>query len=161
MPFECVRPETSFGLSLEEFRRTVQPSLDSRVSCSPQQMARFNEPIATLKNEMSRLERLFSAFGSKKCQTPTTSRLRGSAMSRPPKCGSTSEMTGAEIVMRPGDVIDLLAPTGGEGLLPITIDSVEGGLQVHPHKQFDPDWHVRFKGKILRAGFPTILAEHE
>ena len=71
------------------------------------------------------------------------------------------EMTGAEIVMRPGDVIDLLAPTGGEGLLPITIDSVEGGLQVHPHKQFDPDWHVRFKGKILCAGFPTILAEHE
>jgi hypothetical protein len=70
------------------------------------------------------------------------------------------EMTGAEIVMRPGHVIDLLASTG-EGLLPITIDSVDGGLQIHPYKQFDPDWHIRFEGKIIRAGFPTILAEHE
>jgi hypothetical protein len=70
------------------------------------------------------------------------------------------EMTGAEIVMRPGHAIDLLA-SPEEGLLPITIDCVEGGLQIHPYKQFDPDWHVRFAGKVICAGFPTILSEHE
>jgi hypothetical protein len=46
-------------------------------------------------------------------------------------------------------------------LLPVTIDYVEGGLQIHPHKEFDPDWHVRFKGKLVRAGFPTVLADLE
>jgi hypothetical protein len=70
------------------------------------------------------------------------------------------EMTAAEVVMRPGHVIDLLA-SPEEGLLPITIDCVKGGLQIHPHKQFDPDWHVRFAGKLIRAGFPTILSEYE
>jgi hypothetical protein len=70
------------------------------------------------------------------------------------------EMIGAEIVMRPGHMIDLLVPKG-EDLLPITIDTVDGGLQIHPHRQFDPDWHVRFQGKTIRAGFPTILAEYE
>jgi hypothetical protein len=45
--------------------------------------------------------------------------------------------------------------------LPITIDYVDGGLQIHPHKEFDPDWHVRFKGQVIRAGHPTVLAEYE
>src|SRR5690349_10722687 len=67
------------------------------------------------------------------------------------------EMTGAEIVMSPGHAIDLLAAPG-EGLLPIEIDCVEGGLQIHPHKEFDPDWHVLFAGKLIPAGYPTVLA---
>lgn len=70
------------------------------------------------------------------------------------------EMLGEEVVMSPGHAVDLLAYPG-EGLLPITIDSVEGGLQIHPHKEFDPDWHVRFAGKVIRAGHPTVLSEHE
>lgn len=70
------------------------------------------------------------------------------------------EMTGAEIVMSAGHAVDLLAAPG-EGLLPITIDYVEGGLQVHPRNEFDPDWHVLFAGKLIPAGFPTILPEHE
>jgi hypothetical protein len=49
----------------------------------------------------------------------------------------------------------------GEDLLPITVGYVAGGLQIHPHREFDPDWHVRFKGKVIRAGQPTILAEWE
>jgi len=70
------------------------------------------------------------------------------------------EMLAEEVVMSPGHAVELLAcPT--DGLLPITIDWVEGGLQIHPHHEFDPDWHVRFRGKVIRAGHPTILSEHE
>ena len=69
------------------------------------------------------------------------------------------EMLGEEVVLSPGHEVELLAlPL--EDLLPLTVSYVKGGLQIHPHKEFDPDWHVRFKGKILRAGHPTVLAEH-
>ena len=69
------------------------------------------------------------------------------------------EMLGEEVVIAPGQEIELLAlPL--DDLLPLTIDYVEGGIQVHPHKEFDPDWHVRFRGKLIRAGHPTILSEH-
>ncbi|MES2260083.1 MAG: hypothetical protein V4724_16295, partial [Pseudomonadota bacterium] len=48
-----------------------------------------------------------------------------------------------------------------EDLLPLTIDIVTGGLQIHPHKEFDPDWHVRFNCLVIRAGCPTILEAYE
>jgi hypothetical protein len=68
------------------------------------------------------------------------------------------EMLGAEVILDPGHQIELLAlPL--DGLLPLSIDYVEGGLQIHPHKEFDPDWHVRFNGKLIRAGYPTIPAK--
>jgi len=70
------------------------------------------------------------------------------------------EMTAEEVVLAPGHSVELVARPS-EGLLPITIDYVERGLQIHPHKEFDPDWHVRFKGKLIRAGYPTRLSEHE
>lgn len=70
------------------------------------------------------------------------------------------EMIGAEVVLAPGHSVDLLARPN-DGLLPVTIDYVDGGLQVHPHREFDPDWHVKFKGKLIRAGHPTILSKHE
>jgi hypothetical protein len=70
------------------------------------------------------------------------------------------EMLAGEVVMSPGHAVDLLAYPA-EGLLPITIDYVEGGLQIHPNKEFDPDWHVRFGGKLIRVGHPTVLSEHE
>jgi hypothetical protein len=66
------------------------------------------------------------------------------------------EMVGAEIVLAPGNAVELLARPS-DGLLPVTIDYVDGGLQVHPYKEFDPGWHVRFKGRLIRAGHPTIL----
>ncbi len=62
--------------------------------------------------------------------------------------------------MAPSHVIDLLA-LPSDGLLPLSIDAIEGGLQVHPHKEFDPDWNVRFRGKVFRAGHPTRLSEYE
>jgi hypothetical protein len=70
------------------------------------------------------------------------------------------EMLGEEVVLSPGHEIELLA-LQSDDLLPITIDYVQGGLQIHPHKELDPDWHVRFRGKVLRAGHPTVLSEHE
>jgi hypothetical protein len=69
------------------------------------------------------------------------------------------EMLGEEIVLAPGHSIELLALPLKE-LLPLAISRVKGGLQIHPHKEFDPDWHVRFMGKVIRAGHPTILAEY-
>jgi hypothetical protein len=68
------------------------------------------------------------------------------------------EMLGEEVVLGPGHQVELLA-LPSEGLLPLSIDYVERGIQVHPHKEFDPDWHVRYRGKIIRAGYPTVLAE--
>jgi len=61
--------------------------------------------------------------------------------------------------LAPGHEVDLLAlPL--EGLLPLAISYVEDGIQIHPHKVVDPDWHVRFNNKVIRAGHPTILAEY-
>jgi hypothetical protein len=70
------------------------------------------------------------------------------------------EMLGAEVVLSPGQEVELLAEPS-EGLLPITCQYSSRGLQIHPNMEFDPHWHVRFKGKLIRAGYPTILDEYE
>ncbi len=70
------------------------------------------------------------------------------------------EMLGEQVVLSPGHQVELLALPLPD-LLPLSIDYVQGGLQIHPHKEFDPDWHLRFNGRLIRAGHPTILAEHE
>jgi hypothetical protein len=70
------------------------------------------------------------------------------------------EMTCEEVVIGPGQSIALLARPSA-GLLPITVHRVDDGLQVFPHKEFDPDWHVRFKGKVFKPGHPSLLSDHE
>ena len=70
------------------------------------------------------------------------------------------EMLGEEIVLSPGHAVELVARPSPD-LLPITIDYVSGGLQIHPCREFDPDWHIRFRGKLIRAGHPTLLSDHE
>lgn len=65
-----------------------------------------------------------------------------------------------EVVLSPGHQIDLLAKPSPD-LLPIAIHQVAEGMQVFPNREFDPDWHVRFSGKILRAGYPLRLADVE
>ena len=72
------------------------------------------------------------------------------------------EMLCEEVVLSPGHCVDLLARPSKD-LLPITICYLDGGrgLQVYPHREGDPQWHVRFKGTLIRAGYPTILAQHE
>ena len=67
------------------------------------------------------------------------------------------EMTCEEIYLEPGQHIELLAkPTAG--LLPITIAYLSDGLQVFPHKEFDPDWMIRFEGKLIKPQYPTRLS---
>jgi len=68
------------------------------------------------------------------------------------------EMLGEEVVLAPGHEVELLALPLPD-LLPLTVSYVKGGLQIHPHNEVDPDWHVRFKGQTFRAGHPTVLAE--
>ena len=54
--------------------------------------------------------------------------------------------------------IQLLAKPS-DGLLPITIHYVNDGLQVFAAKEWDPDWHIRFMGAVIKPNYPTRLAE--
>lgn len=70
------------------------------------------------------------------------------------------EMIPEEVVLAPGHSVELFArPT--PDLLPLTVGLVDGGLQIHAHKVFDPDWHILFNGKLIRPGNPTVLSEHK
>ena len=72
------------------------------------------------------------------------------------------EMIGDEVVLSPGHEVDLLARPS-EGLLPISVVYVEDGLQVFANREPDPDWHIRFKGRIFSVGSSTAtkLADME
>ena len=70
------------------------------------------------------------------------------------------EMLAEEVILAPGHRVELLARPSA-GLLPISVLQVEGGLQVLPNKEFDPDWHVRFKGQVIRAGHPLRLTDYD
>jgi hypothetical protein len=70
------------------------------------------------------------------------------------------ELVPQEVVLSPGHSVELLAKPS-DGLLPLTIDLVSGGLQIHAFRDWDPDWHVRFKEKVIRVECPTLLNEHE
>jgi hypothetical protein len=70
------------------------------------------------------------------------------------------ELVPEELIMAPGHEITLLARASAD-LLPIHVAVVNDGLQIHARKEFDPDWHVRFRGKLIKAGTPTRLADHE
>jgi hypothetical protein len=70
------------------------------------------------------------------------------------------EMLAEEVILAPGHRVELLARPSPD-LLPISVHQVEGGLQVFPNKEFDPDWHVRFNGRVIRAGHPLRLADYD
>jgi hypothetical protein len=70
------------------------------------------------------------------------------------------ELVPEEVVLSPGHEIELLARPSLD-LLPLTMGVVEGGLQIHACREFDPDWHVRFNGRVIKAGCPTVLADFE
>lgn len=70
------------------------------------------------------------------------------------------EMVPEEVILSPGHTIDLLARPSKD-LLPLTIDPVDGGLQIYACREFDPDWHVRFNGKVIKADHPTRLKAFE
>jgi len=72
------------------------------------------------------------------------------------------ECLGDELVLSPGHEVELLARPSN-GLLPLTINYVEGGVQIYAERDIDPDWHIKFRGKLYSAGRPseTRLAELE
>lgn len=133
--------------------------------CSPEKEARVFDLRTAVRN---RISRLFSDLGGWLSATPGGDRMHPSQY---PTVGVFRndteiemrlflEMIPEEVVLSPGHSVELLArPT--PGLLPLTIGLVEGGLQIHAHNEFDPDWHVRFKGKLIHAGHPTVLKDYE
>lgn len=70
------------------------------------------------------------------------------------------EMTCEEVILAPGHAMGLLARPDPD-LLPLTVDVVPNGLQILPCRVADPDWHLRFKGKLIKPAYPTRLSEHE
>ncbi|MDH0864569.1 hypothetical protein [Mitsuaria sp. GD03876] len=70
------------------------------------------------------------------------------------------EMLCQEIWMSPGHEIELLVEAEPD-LLPVQISVVENGLVIYPLRVFDPKWMVRFNGKLIPAGWPTRLSDHE
>jgi len=70
------------------------------------------------------------------------------------------EMVPEEVVLAPGHEVKLLAKPS-RNLLPLHIAYAEGGIQIHAHREFDPDWHILFNGKLIKPGTPTFLKEHE
>lgn len=69
------------------------------------------------------------------------------------------EMIPEEVILEPGDKVELLARPSA-GILPLHIAAVTGGLQIHAQRDWDPDWHIRHRGKIIKVVSPTRL-EHD
>jgi len=69
------------------------------------------------------------------------------------------EMVPEQVILEPGDAVELLARPS-DSLLPLDIAAVENGLHIHPHKVWDPDWHVRFRGQIIKVSNPTRLSDY-
>jgi hypothetical protein len=67
------------------------------------------------------------------------------------------EMSCQEVFLAPGQKIELLAKETPE-LLPVTIAYLADGLQVFAHKAWDPEWMIRFEGKLIKPGYPTLLS---
>ncbi|MBW8846652.1 MAG: hypothetical protein JF607_16930 [Burkholderiales bacterium] len=70
------------------------------------------------------------------------------------------ELIPEEVVLSPGHEIELLAKPSPD-LLPLTVCLDGDGLQIFAHKDFDPDWHVRFQGRVIKVGSPTVLSDLE
>ena len=70
------------------------------------------------------------------------------------------EMVPESVILSPGHRIELLARPH-EGLLPLDVEHEKSGWVVHAAFLFDPDWHVRFKGHLLKPGTGTRLDEFE
>jgi hypothetical protein len=70
------------------------------------------------------------------------------------------EMSCEEVFLSPGHHVELLAKPMA-GLLPITISYNVDGLQVFPNRAFDPDWHLRFKGQLIKPQYPTRLSDFD
>lgn len=78
---------------------------------------------------------------------------------------TTSDMTlyleviPEEVILSPGDEIELLARPSAN-LLPLVVERVEDGFQIYAHREADPDWHVRYRGCVIKAAHPTRLSNY-
>ena len=70
------------------------------------------------------------------------------------------EMVPECVILSPGHRIELLARPD-EGLLPLDVERTADGWVVHSARLADPDWHVRFKGYLLKPAADTRLADFE
>ncbi len=68
------------------------------------------------------------------------------------------ELLCEEIRVAPGLSFELLIEEIPEAL-PVSINYVDGGLQIYPHRSC-PDWLIVFNGKKVKPDYPTILAEY-
>ena len=66
------------------------------------------------------------------------------------------EMVPDEVVLSPGHQIELLARPSGQEVHPLTVNYLNNGIQVYPHLEPDPDWHIRFQGRIYAAGQRSV-----
>ena len=64
------------------------------------------------------------------------------------------------VILSPGHGIELLARPD-DGLLPLDIERTAEGWVVHAAHLADPDWHVRFKGHLLKPASDTRLEHFE
>ncbi|WP_143226663.1 hypothetical protein [Acidovorax sp. 62] len=69
------------------------------------------------------------------------------------------EMVPEQVILEPGDEVELLARPADD-LLPLDVVRVDDGLHIHANKEWDPDWHVRFRGQVIKADHPTRLLDY-
>ena len=70
------------------------------------------------------------------------------------------EMVPEGVILSPGHQIQLLARPD-EDVLPLDIARTPTGWVIHARESWDPDWHVRFKGHLLKPASPSRLADFE
>jgi hypothetical protein len=69
------------------------------------------------------------------------------------------EMHCEEIRVSPDQSFELLIEDIHDAL-PVTINYVESGLQIYPHRA-TPDWLIIFNGQRIKPSYPTILKNYE
>ena len=69
------------------------------------------------------------------------------------------EMIPDLVILSPGDEVELLARPS-DCLLPLSVERVEDGFHIHAYVDADPDWHVRYRGLVIKAEHPTRLLDY-
>lgn len=67
------------------------------------------------------------------------------------------EMMCEEVILEPGQEVELLAEDREE-FFPVTIVYHNDALQIYP-EHGTPKWLIRFKGKDIVPGYPTVIME--
>ena len=70
------------------------------------------------------------------------------------------EMLCEQLILAPGHQVELLARSD-DGVLPLSQTPNADGITIHAAQAADPDWHVRFKGHLIKPAAPTRLADFE